>query len=76
MIITLQSLLGFAGDLSRGSAVDWSFLLILAGIAILGIILGASFSQMVQEQKLKKAFGWFILVMGSAILLEQIRSLS
>lgn len=76
MIITLQSLLGFAGDLSRGSSVDWVFLITIAGIAILGIILGAFFSHRVKEQKLKKAFGFFILIMGSAILLEQFRHLS
>ncbi len=76
MIIALQSLLGFAGDLSRGASVDWIFLITIAGIAIFGIILGASFSHKVKEQKLKKAFGFFILIMGSAILLEQFRHLS
>lgn len=73
LIIASQSLLGFAGDVLRGAFVDWRLLLIVATIAALGIGLGSSFSHKIEEQKLKVAFGWFVLILGSSILIEQIR---
>lgn len=75
LIIAFQSLLGFTGDLARGVAIDWSFLLSVAGIAAGGIVAGSSIAHRIQERKLKNVFGWFVLLMGSAILWEQIRHL-
>ena len=75
-IIAFQSLLGFAGDLSRGLTVDWSLLAIVTTCAAIGIILGSAFAHKIQEQKLKTAFGWFVLLMGITILVEQLSHLS
>lgn len=71
LIIATQSLLGFAGDVSRGANVDWSQMRIIAIISIAGIFLGSTVAHKIKEQKLKTAFGWLVLVMGSAILIEQ-----
>ncbi len=76
MIIAIQSLLGFAGDVLRGLTVNWSLLLAVAAFAVIGIIVGSELSQKFKEQKLKKAFGWLVLSMGLTILLEQLRHLS
>lgn len=76
MIIALQSLLGFAGDVSRGIVVDWSLLVIVATIAAIGIIVGSAIAHKINEQVLKTAFGWFVLVMGFTILAEQYRHFS
>lgn len=76
MIIALQSLLGFAGDVSRGIKFEWSLLAIIATIAIVGIVVGSAFAHKIKEQKLKMAFGWFVLIMGATILIEQYRHLS
>lgn len=76
MIIALQSLLGFAGDVSRGTLVHWSLLGMITGIAALGIIAGSALSHKIHEQKLKVAFGWLALLMGISILIEQSRHLS
>lgn len=76
MIIALQSLLGFAGDVSRGAIVDWHLLQIVATIAIVGIVVGSTLAHKVKEQILKTAFGWFVLIIGATILLEQFRHLS
>lgn len=75
MIIALQSLLGFAGDVSRGIVVDWFLLGIIATIAVLGIVTGSMIAHKVKEQTLKTAFGWFVLTMGATILIEQFRHL-
>lgn len=76
MIIAFQSLLGFAGDLSRGLMVNWSLLGPVVAFAVIGIILGSAVAHKIKEQKLKIAFGWFVLVMGVTILLEQLRHFS
>jgi len=76
MIIALQSLLGFAGDISRGASVDWPKLGIIATIAVFGIIVGSAVAHKIKEQQLKTAFGWFVLIMGFTILIEQFHHLS
>jgi uncharacterized membrane protein YfcA len=76
MIIALQSLAGFSGDLARGAEVNWPLLGTVAAIAAAGIVAGSSIAHKIKEQKLKSAFGWFVLAMGSGILIEQIHRLS
>lgn len=75
MIIAFQSLLGFAGDVSRGLIIDWSLLGAVAAFAVAGIAMGSAVSHKIKEQKLKSAFGWFVLIMGAVILLEQLSHL-
>ncbi|MCL6217223.1 sulfite exporter TauE/SafE family protein [Zunongwangia pacifica] len=66
-IIALNSIIGFLGDLGH-LQVDWVFLLIFTVISIIGIFFGIYFSRFINSQKLKKAFGWMVLVMGIYIL--------
>ncbi|HYX33833.1 MAG TPA: sulfite exporter TauE/SafE family protein [Oligoflexus sp.] len=70
-IIAIKSLFGFLGEWQRHPGVDWQLLLSIAGIAITGIFIGSYVSRFVAENRLKKVFGWFVLVMGSGILLQQ-----
>lgn len=69
-IISLSSLIGFTGDLSH-TEVDWPLLLGITGIAVLGIFTGNQFSHRLSGLQLKKAFGWFVLLMGLAILIKE-----
>ncbi|MEJ7829833.1 MAG: sulfite exporter TauE/SafE family protein [Segetibacter sp.] len=71
LIIAAKSLIGFTGDLSNYT-MDWSFLLIITGIAIVGIFLGNWMSTKVDSEKLKKGFGWFVLVMGVYIIIKEV----
>ncbi len=70
IIIASKSLLGFLGDLGRGQLIDWNFLLIFSAIAVVGIFLGANLSKKISGDKLKPAFGWFVLVMGIYIIVK------
>lgn len=70
IIIASKSLLGFLGDLGRGQLIDWTFLFIFSAIAVVGIFLGAFLSKKISGDKLKPAFGWFVLVMGIYIILK------
>lgn len=76
MIIAAQSLLGFGGDLLRGLTVEWTLLTFITSVSIVGIIIGSTIARRVKEQKLKIAFGWFVLLMGATILVEQLSHLS
>lgn len=71
LIIAAKSLIGFTGDLSH-TAMDWKLLLIVTGLAIIGIFIGNALNKKVDGDKLKKAFGWFVLVMGIYIIVQQL----
>ena len=71
LIIALNSLVGFAGDIGR-HAIDWKFITIVSAIAIAGIFIGGYFNQKINADKLKKGFGWFVLIMGIYIILKEL----
>jgi uncharacterized protein len=70
-IISINSLFGFAGDLGHFT-LNWGFLLSITAIALAGIFVGGLLSNEVPGEKLKKGFGWFILLMGISIIIQQI----
>ncbi|MEY3342450.1 MAG: hypothetical protein RL090_134 [Bacteroidota bacterium] len=70
-MIALKSLIGFTGDLSGKLIIDWHFLIMFSVIAIIGILAGSVLSKRVSNEKLKPAFGWFVLAMGTYILLKE-----
>ncbi|MFM6976581.1 MAG: sulfite exporter TauE/SafE family protein [Sphingobacteriaceae bacterium] len=71
LIIAMNSIIGFSGDIGH-LTIDWLFLITMTLIAIAGIFIGAIFAEKVNEQHLKKAFGWFVLLMGIYILTKEI----
>lgn len=74
LIIALNSLIGFAGDIGHFE-IDWPFLLRITGIAIAGIVFGGMIGKHINSDQLKKGFGWFILVMGIYIITHEIIAL-
>ena len=71
LIIALNSLIGFLGDIGHHN-IDWKFITIISAIAIAGIFIGGYFNQKVNSNKLKKGFGWFVLVMGIYIIVKEL----
>jgi uncharacterized protein len=71
LIIALNSLIGFTGDLGHID-IDWKFLLIITVIAITGIFIGGALAKKIPGEKLKKGFGWFVLVMGIYIIIKEL----
>jgi len=68
LIIALKSLIGFTGDLGSGLEIDYTFMLIFSAFAMVGIIVGSYLTKYIPNEKLKPAFGWFVMVMGVYIL--------
>lgn len=71
LIIALNSLIGFTGDIGHFN-IDWKFLSFITLIAVAGIFIGGFLAKKIEGEKLKKAFGWFVLVMGIYILIKEI----
>jgi uncharacterized protein len=71
LIIAAKSLIGFTGDLSHYQ-MDWKLLLIVTALAIAGIFIGNKLSHKIPGEKLKKGFGWFVLVMGIYIIVKEL----
>ena len=71
LIIALNSLIGFLGDIGH-NFIDWKFITTVSAIAIAGIFIGGYFNQKVNSDTLKKGFGWFVLVMGIYIIVKEL----
>ena len=71
LIIAAKSLIGFTGDLGN-STMNWTLLLSISALAIAGIFLGDRLSKRIDGNQLKKGFGWFVLVMGLYIIVQQL----
>lgn len=71
MIIALNSLIGFTADLGHFN-IDWKFLLTMTSIAIAGLFIGNVMSMRIPAAHLKKGFGWFVLIMGIYIILQEV----
>lgn len=70
VIIAAKSIIGFLGE-SRETIIDWYFLITISVFAIIGIFIGTALSKKLNGEKLKPAFGWFVLIMGVYILFHE-----
>lgn len=70
LIIAAKSLIGFTGDVTE-QAIDWVLLGFVTAMSVVGIIVGNQLSKKIDGNKLKKGFGWFVLVMGLYILIKE-----
>lgn len=71
LIIAVKSLIGFVGDLRPEQTIDWQFLLIFSSLSIAGIFLGTYLTKFISGAKLKRGFGYFVLLMGVFIIVKE-----
>ena len=71
-IIAAKSLIGFTGDLNGQEVIDWNLLSIFTLTSIIGIFIGIICAKNIPSEKLKKAFGWFVLIMGIYIIIKEL----
>jgi uncharacterized protein len=74
LIIAIKSLIGFSSEIGL-MTFNWPLLLSITALSILGMLLGTYLNKKVQGEKLKPAFGWFILLMGMFMLVVELRSI-
>lgn len=73
LIITINSLIGFLGDFQT-SIIDWSFLLLFTSLSVIGIFIGLFIQKYINEKRLKKIFGFFVLAMAVVIIYKEVFS--
>jgi uncharacterized membrane protein YfcA len=71
IIIVLNAIIGLIAVDDFGN-FDQMLLLKISVLSVMGIIIGTLLSKRIDGNKLKKGFGWFILVMGLVILFKEI----
>ena len=73
-IVMVKSFVGFfAGDLVRlGGTVDYPFLGKFAAVMIVGAWIGSRLSQVVDAERLKKIFAWFLLGLAIFIFINEV----
>jgi len=72
LIIFINSIIGFSGDLLNGVTINYVLLLSISIIAIVGMLFGVQLSKKITGEKLKPAFGWFVLFMGIYIIAKEL----
>ncbi|PZD77450.1 sulfite exporter TauE/SafE family protein [Mesonia sp. K7] len=71
IIIAIKSLFGFFLGDALILQIDWRFLMSFTSLAFVGIFVGTHISKFVDGTKLKKAFGYFIIVMAVFIFITE-----
>ena len=72
-IITINSLIGFTGDI-QNFEIDWVFLIPFTTFSVIGIFIGLYIQNYINEKHLKKIFGFFVLIMSFFILYKELLS--
>lgn len=70
VVIAMKSLAGLTGYL-HSVTIDWSLALPVTAAAIAGGLLGGALTGRLHADRLRKAFGWFVLAMGAFVLAQQ-----
>lgn len=71
LVITMNSAAGLAGHLST-VPIDWTIAGAVTAAAVLGSLLGTRLTSRVDPDAVRRAFGWFVLLMASVILGEEL----
>lgn len=70
VVIAMKSFAGLAGYLTTVQ-LDWGITLGVTAAAIVGTLAGSTLAARIPEAALRKAFGWFVLAMGTFVLIQQ-----
>jgi len=70
-LVTLNSFIGFIGDLQSNIHIDWPFLLSFLGCSIAGIIVGIQIAHKVDNKKLRLIFGYTMMAIAIFIFFKE-----
>ena len=71
VVIAMQSFAGFAGHLAT-EHIDWRLAGLVTAAAVMGALIGGRLIAFVDAGMLRKLFGWFVLLMASVILAQEV----
>ncbi|TDC69040.1 sulfite exporter TauE/SafE family protein [Actinomadura sp. GC306] len=70
LVIAMKSFAGLAGYLSAVQ-IDWPLTLAVTGAAVLGGVAGSRLAGRADPERLRRAFGWFVLVMAAFVVTQE-----
>lgn len=71
LLVAINALAGFVTSMTY-MEIRWEFILPFTAICIIGLSVGLMVGKKIRSEKLKKYFGYFVLVLGSFILMSEI----
>lgn len=71
-IIFIKSIIGFIGDMQTGVELNYYLIIMILTFTTLGILLGSKYSKNISSNFLKKAFGFFLIIVSIVIILKEI----
>lgn len=74
-IIAANSIFGFMIS-ATDTLINWTLLLTLTGLGIAGLFMGYYAAPRFSENKLKQGFGYFVLIIGCLVLIDQVFKLA
>ena len=76
LIISANAFIGFLGDRQVHLIDHAPLLFMFIALAIGGIFVGGLLAKRIDGNRLRPAFGWFILTMGAYIIIRELYTLS
>jgi len=73
VLVSANSLIGFLGDMGTHPGYNWPFLLLFSSFSVAGVLAGHYLTNFLEPEKLKKYFGWFILLIAIYIIARSAR---
>ncbi len=71
IVIAMKSFAGLGGYLSAVQ-IDWRLAAMVTAAAVVGSLIGGRLTSKVDPDALRKGFGWFVLLMSSVILAQEL----
>lgn len=71
LVIGLNSLIGFIGD-AMNYPINWVFLLVITGLATVGMLLGNLYSPKIPVHYLRLSLAWIMLMTAITILVKEL----
>lgn len=71
ILICANSVVGVLADAWTGLEYDWPLVLVFTALATVGIVIGTTLSKRIQATHLQAAFGWFVVVIGIAVVIKE-----
>ncbi len=74
VLVAINSFIGFLGDMRSHVQIDWTFFFTFAFFSVAGVFIGHYLATYIDNSKLKKYFGWFILITAVFIVVKEFSS--
>lgn len=72
LIIAVNSLLGFIGEMQTVTSIDYGFVATLVVLPLVGMLIGTHLNKITPAHKLKPALGYFVLTMAIYIISKEL----